>query len=58
MYYKVSWSVEDKKHREKQKEALFNNEWAAKVFADNLWKDKTVTHTEVQSGFDSKGNKI
>jgi hypothetical protein len=58
MYYKVTYTVEDKKHREKTKTALFIDEQAAKRFQDQLWKDKSVTHAEVQGGFDSKGNKI
>lgn len=57
MYYRVTWSKSGK-HKDTEHSVLFENEKAAKSFADGLWKNPKVLHVEIEGNYNSKGEKI
>lgn len=61
MYYKVTLvrrHIIKGKVREKEESALFTTEQAAKKFEAQAWQDKSVISTDLQGGYDSKGDKV
>lgn len=61
MYYRVLFTtrhVIKGKVREKESSALFTTEQAAKTFLNGCRGNKATVHAEIESGFNSKGEKI